>query len=263
MPHPSPNAEPRDEASRAREPISPELVLVDPELAVLARAELPEFPWLRPPAERSQLQPDTEVAPLRLVPPTRAPRERFRTRRLLSAIALVAAFGLGLALADRTSLGDTSRDRVGAGAVARPRPIRPATEGRAAARPDRPAERQPGKASGVLSTTARAPASTRSSTTAKRPSVRAPLATTARVTRTWARTAKASYYDFRLFRGRDRILDLWPATNNVLVPARWTYGGVRYRLTRGRYAWYVYPGFGQQRQLRLGPLRARGTIVIR
>src|SRR5205085_4950676 len=77
----------------------------------------------------------------------------------------------------------------------------------------------------------------------------------------WKPVRGASYYDVQLFRGRVRILDLWPSDAHVTVPVRWVYGGADYRLQRGRYRWDVYPGRGTQSQLLLGPRRESAILV--
>jgi hypothetical protein len=79
---------------------------------------------------------------------------------------------------------------------------------------------------------------------------------------TWNRVGGTSYYNVRLFRGNVRILDLWPSTTQVSVPASWVYGGVHYRLQPGRYRWYVYPGGGDPSQLLLGKLHKVGVLVV-
>jgi len=79
---------------------------------------------------------------------------------------------------------------------------------------------------------------------------------------TWNAVAGANYYDVQLFRNDVRILDLWPSTPHVTVPAAWVYGGVHYRLQPGRYRWYVYPGTGEISQLVLGKLHKVGVLVV-
>jgi len=78
---------------------------------------------------------------------------------------------------------------------------------------------------------------------------------------TWRPVPGATFYAVRLFRGDVRILDLWPSTTRVRVPASWVYGGVHFRLRPGRYLWYVYPGIGNASRLRLGKLAKAGVLL--
>ncbi len=79
---------------------------------------------------------------------------------------------------------------------------------------------------------------------------------------TWRPVSGASFYAVRLFRGDVRILDLWPSTTHVRVPASWVYGGADFKLRPGRYRWYVYPGIGNPSRLRLGKLAEAGALVV-
>jgi hypothetical protein len=59
----------------------------------------------------------------------------------------------------------------------------------------------------------------------------------------WAPSKGARYYNVQLVRGK-KILSAWPATNHFRVPRSWVFEGHRYRLHRGVYRWYVWPGHG-------------------
>ena len=86
------------------EPISPELALVSPELAAIARAGLPDRPWeafFQPVAEGAPLRPPAAVVPVVVAPtPSRvAPAElehagRRRPRIPVGLLLLVAFAGL-------------------------------------------------------------------------------------------------------------------------------------------------------------------------
>jgi hypothetical protein len=60
----------------------------------------------------------------------------------------------------------------------------------------------------------------------------------------WTRVKGASYYNVQLIRG-NKILSAWPTKAQLKLPRSWTYKGHRYRLHRGLYQWYVWPGFGR------------------
>jgi hypothetical protein len=59
----------------------------------------------------------------------------------------------------------------------------------------------------------------------------------------WTPVKGAQYYNVQLVRG-SKILSAWPGTNHFRVPRSWLYEGHRYRLHRGVYRWYIWPGFG-------------------
>jgi hypothetical protein len=59
----------------------------------------------------------------------------------------------------------------------------------------------------------------------------------------WTAIKGAGYYNLQLVRGK-KIFSVWPTTTHFQLPRAWTYNGHRYRLHRGVYRWYVWPGFG-------------------
>jgi hypothetical protein len=67
----------------------------------------------------------------------------------------------------------------------------------------------------------------------------------------WTPVKHAQYYNVQLVRGK-KILSAWPATTHFQVPRSWVYHGHRYRLNRGAYRWYVWPGFGTRSANRYG-----------
>jgi len=60
----------------------------------------------------------------------------------------------------------------------------------------------------------------------------------------WNRVRGAGYYNVQLFRGSKRIYAAWPTTHQVGLPTTWKWSGHRFRLTPGRYRWFVWAGFG-------------------
>jgi outer membrane biosynthesis protein TonB len=96
---------------RAREPISPELVLVDPELAAGARAALPDHPW---------------PAPVPIEPAARpGPGRQFPVGRILGQLGFAAAFILVISVLSVVPKGD--RPTFAAPPPAAPRTSQPAT----------------------------------------------------------------------------------------------------------------------------------------
>jgi len=70
-----------------------------------------------------------------------------------------------------------------------------------------------------------------------------PLAATNPTLR-WGPVRGASYYNVQLFRGSKRIYAAWPTRHQVGLAASWSWSGHLFRLTPGRYRWYVWAGFG-------------------
>jgi hypothetical protein len=79
---------------------------------------------------------------------------------------------------------------------------------------------------------------------------------------TWFAAPKASYYNVQIFRGRLKVLSIWPAKPFLKMKRAWTYEGRRFKLVPGRYRWYVFPGFGARRLNRYGALLGGSTFRI-
>jgi hypothetical protein len=78
----------------------------------------------------------------------------------------------------------------------------------------------------------------------------------------WARNAEASYYNVQLFRGENKILSTWPVGASLKLRRTWNYQGKRYRLTKGTYRWYVWPGFGARSRVDYGAMLGSRTFEI-
>jgi hypothetical protein len=77
----------------------------------------------------------------------------------------------------------------------------------------------------------------------------------------WAPVRRAAYYNVQLVRGK-KILSSWPATNHLRIPASWVFQGHHYRLRRGVYRWYVWPGFGVRSKARYGSVLGGSSFVF-
>ena len=77
----------------------------------------------------------------------------------------------------------------------------------------------------------------------------------------WTPVKRAQYYNVQLVRGK-KILSAWPATTHFKVPRSWVYRGHRYRLHRGAYRWYVWPGFGTRSANRYGGMLGGSSFVF-
>jgi hypothetical protein len=78
----------------------------------------------------------------------------------------------------------------------------------------------------------------------------------------WTEIPKATYYNVQLFKG-SKILSAWPTHASFKLAKSWRFGGRRHRLAPGRYHWYVWPGYGPQRDAHYGKAVGNATFVIR
>ncbi len=64
----------------------------------------------------------------------------------------------------------------------------------------------------------------------------------------WVGKARARYYNVQLYRiangNARKVLSRWPARATYDLTKNWRFEGRSYKLVRGRYLWYVWPGFG-------------------
>lgn len=77
----------------------------------------------------------------------------------------------------------------------------------------------------------------------------------------WTPVKGASYYNVQLMRGQ-KIFSAWPSEPRLRLPKAWTYVGRRYRLHRGVYRWYVWPGFGRVASGRYGRLLGGSSFLF-
>lgn len=76
----------------------------------------------------------------------------------------------------------------------------------------------------------------------------------------WRAIPKATYYNIQLWRGGRKLLTVWPRKPAFRLRASWRSRGHRYRLTRGAYTWYVWPGFGPLAKGRYGDLAGHASF---
>jgi hypothetical protein len=229
--------------------ISPELVMVDPELARRARSLLPEPGSFARPAEPAA---DVGEAPIATeVRLASKPRRRYPGPLLylaLASVALNVVLVRNLASSvPRPSLGAAASDPASdVGTPTRPIAVLAvASRSRAAARADRPPAR-PSMPKGEV-----------------RRVVSGERRQTRRLERTlrWKRQRGASYYDLVLWRGGRRVLDLWPRHAEAHLRGR-VGSAVHEELQPGRYLWFVYPGYGPRASHTYGALIASGAVVV-
>jgi hypothetical protein len=78
----------------------------------------------------------------------------------------------------------------------------------------------------------------------------------------WRPVPKATYYNAQVWRN-GRIYSTWPKGTSVQLKRTWVYKGRRYKLTPGRYRWYVWPGYGARAKKKFGPLIGASSFVVR
>ena len=78
----------------------------------------------------------------------------------------------------------------------------------------------------------------------------------------WPAVRGASYYNVQLYRGGVKMLTAWPTRSHLKLHRHWTFLGRRFRLTPGRYRWYVWPGYGSLAAHRFGAFIGQSSFVI-
>ena len=79
----------------------------------------------------------------------------------------------------------------------------------------------------------------------------------------WRRFRGAGYYNVQLFRGSKRIYSAWPTAHQLGLPATWKWSNHRFRLTPGRYRWYVWAGLGPRTLARYRTVGSARFVVPR
>jgi hypothetical protein len=78
----------------------------------------------------------------------------------------------------------------------------------------------------------------------------------------WTALKGIRYYNLQLIRGGRRVLSAWPVRPYFQLKRSWTYKGRRYKLQRGTYRWYVWPGKGRISAGRYGEMLGSSTFVV-
>jgi hypothetical protein len=244
------------------DPLSPELALVDPDLAREARRRMPEyvnvydgtaaaaFPLALVPA-RTPPQRNGDVAGVEIAaaPPGTAPQAHAprhsrlaHPRWLMLAVSLLSA-SAGYGIAHATTRERVTSDLRRTGQPGRPAPS--AAEPTTGARVPRP------------STTSRARSDRRGLKPAPTRQAEGP------VSFIWRSVPGASYYRVQFFRRDRKILEVFPSRPRFSLPTQWRYLGQRFRLTPGRFGWNVRAGIGPRRSRRYGPPIVQSTWLFK
>ena len=84
-----------------------------------------------------------------------------------------------------------------------------------------------------------------------------------RPTLLWAAVPGATYYNVQLYRGSQKLLSAWPVKARLALAQRWLYQGRAFRLGKGVYRWYVWPGFRARSRGEYGHLLGTATFSVR
>jgi hypothetical protein len=78
----------------------------------------------------------------------------------------------------------------------------------------------------------------------------------------WAGVRRATFFNVQLYyRGR-KVLSAWPNSARLKLSRSWRYEGRRFRLRKGSYQWYVWPGFGPRSKARYGQLLGQSRFTV-
>jgi hypothetical protein len=269
------------------EPLTPELALVDPELARLARDRLPP-PGETPSSPGRASSPHKDVGETRAQDSWEGVDDARRSETSLHAstsFAAEARSGLDSAKEKReprAPSGPRRRGRVFLGALgvalaliavyalAPDSTVREEASNRApknaATRVDRqgkPPEsaRPTARAAGASAPTVQrhsdvlgAKAQTRAKSERPRPfSTRVFI---------WPAVSDATFYKVEFFRRGLEVFKALSSRARLELPTRWVYRGHRYQLVPGTYTWRVSPAFGPRSRLRYGNPIIRSTWVV-
>jgi hypothetical protein len=263
-------------ASSGMEPISPELVLVDPKLRRSARAALPARPWeaVAPPP-RWVPPPAPAERPVAEAPATLPSAERARLWPRRAATAAVSLAGIAAFVAasagaftdpdDRPYLAPLEDESAPPAETIAPSappatfaprtPVQlPKAESKSKAAPAKPAA-QPSARARSTTPAARARSRSRNAPEGRPPTGRASGFGQGRIF-TWPRYTGATYYHVTLTRAGKVLYEARPAGPQLLLPAR-------LRLRPGKYMWVVRAGYGVRSERRLGPPFLRSRFQVR
>jgi hypothetical protein len=78
----------------------------------------------------------------------------------------------------------------------------------------------------------------------------------------WKSVKRASYYNAQLLHRGRKVLTRWPVKNRLQLTQRWRSLGSRHHLARGRYCWFVWPGYGPRHDRNYGHMLGSSCFHI-
>jgi hypothetical protein len=225
-----------------RETVSPELVLVDPELAAWARERLEER---RVPPKRADPAPAPPVATPRPAAPEiggdgdspAVPARRSRPRRRRGRLLIAAVVGLAVIVAAALVVDSDA----------------PGVSGPSGGRPALALEDEPTSPPAPNTKPPPSPPAPPASPSGKA----ATIATPHRFA--WAPRPGASGYHVELFRGNALVFRATTSKPEIVIPRRWRINGRVQRLEPGAYRWYVWAEVGGRRE---GKATVQAKLVL-
>ena len=79
----------------------------------------------------------------------------------------------------------------------------------------------------------------------------------------WDKLAGTSYYNVQLFFGGHKVLSVWPLQTSLTLTRTWTYNGLEFKLKKGSYRWYVWPGYGPRKASKYGKLLGGSLFFVK
>jgi hypothetical protein len=89
----------------------------------------------------------------------------------------------------------------------------------------------------------------------------------------WKADPRASYYNLQIYSGGTlvaqstaqigkKILSVFPNKPVYKFKSPWKWQGHKYKMTKGLYTWYVWPGYGAREDINYGPLMGSATFQV-
>jgi hypothetical protein len=217
--------------------ISPELALVDPDLAARVQAALPDGEdtvehLLH--AARARGAGSSGEAPVR--------RSRLSRRRVLQVgLAAAGLAGIAAALAFDVRVELRERNAVADSAIGRPALTPDETRASRQTAPTPPARKASAQTAKTKTAASRSKAARTRTRTAGKRTVPEPVLQTRRFA--WAPVPRAASYHVEFFRGSTRVFSASTRRAEIAIPKRWRFQGRAQSLEPGDYRWYVWPVF--------------------
>jgi hypothetical protein len=92
----------------------------------------------------------------------------------------------------------------------------------------------------------------------------------------WVADPKASYYNLQLYQGGSlllqsttatsappkKVMSVFPSGTVFKFKTPWKWEGRTYKMTKGLYTWYIWPGYGPREDIKYGRLMGAATFQI-